>query len=77
MSVIMDKELLVRVPSPLYAKVKRLCKNEYKSISGLVRELLLEEVEESLKEEDLKIIVKERKNFYKGKGISWRKVKRG
>jgi len=77
MSVTMDKELLIRVPSPLYAKVKRLCKNEYKSVSGLVRELLLEEVEESLGEDDLKAIEKESKSFHKGKGINWRKVKRG
>lgn len=77
MAATMDKELLVRVPSSLYNRIKHLCKNEYKSISALIRELLLEKIEESFGEEELRIIEHESKNFNKGKGINWRKIKRG
>ena len=54
MAITMNKELLVRIPSSLYVKVKRVCQDEYKSMSALVRELLLEKVEESLSEKLIK-----------------------
>lgn len=77
MTTTMDKELLVRVPSSLYNRVKHLCRDEYKSISALIRELLLEKIEESFGEEELRLIEHESENFHKGKGVNWRKVKRG
>lgn len=77
MATTMDKELLIRVPSSLYKRVKHLCRDEYKSFSALIRELLLEKIEESFGEEELRIIEQESENFHKGKGVNWRKVKRG
>lgn len=77
MSIIMNKELLVRVPSSLYNRVKHLCRDEYKSISALIRELLIEKLEESLHEDELAVVEKASKDFHKGKGVDWRKVKRG
>ena len=77
MSIIMDKELLIRLPSTLYKRVKRACDSEYKSISAFVRELLLERLDDTLSTNEMKIIEKERTSFNKGKGTAWRKVKRG
>lgn len=77
MSILMDKELLIRLPSSLYKRVKRACDSEYKSISAFVRELLLERLEDTLTADEMKIIEKERASFSKGKGTAWRKIKRG
>ncbi|MFH1776513.1 MAG: ribbon-helix-helix protein, CopG family [Candidatus Omnitrophota bacterium] len=77
MAITMNKELLIRLPASLYEKIKCLCDREYKSISALVRELLLEKVDETLTSEEIAHIEKESKLFYKGKGANWRKVKRG
>ncbi len=77
MSVTMDKELLVRIPSSLYAKVKKICASEYKSMSAMIRELFLEKVEENLGEKEMRLLEKQSKGFHKGKGTDWRKVKRG
>ena len=77
MSIIMDKELLIRIPTPLYKKIKSISSKEYKSLSALVRELLLEKVEEYLTMQDMKIIEEESKLFHKNEGTDWKKVKRG
>jgi len=77
MSIRMDKELLIRMPSFLYNSVKNACGLEYKSMSAFVRELLLERLEDTLNSEEMKAIKKERASFKKGEGIHWRKVKRG
>ncbi|MCK4810579.1 MAG: hypothetical protein KAS99_06600 [Candidatus Omnitrophica bacterium] len=77
MSVTMDKELLIRLPSSLYKRVKAVCGKEYKSISALVRELLLEKVDESLSEKEMKLIAKQSEAFHKGEGTNWREIKRG
>ena len=77
MSLTMDKEILIRVPSPLYKRVKKLCQRDYRSVSSLVRELLFEEIEETLTEEELKILEKQSLAFHRGEGTEWRKVRRG
>ena len=77
MAVTMDKELLIRLPSSLYAKIKLVCDKEYKSISALMRELLLEKLEEHLSKKELRTIETGSKLFHRRKGVNWRKVKRG
>ena len=77
MPINMDKELLIRLPSSLYKRVKLICGREYKSISALVRELLLEKVDEMLTAEEMLAIEKESILFSKDKGTDWKKVKRG
>ncbi len=77
MSVTMNKELLIRMPSSLYAKTLKLCKKRYMSISSFVRELLIEQIEGSLTPEEEKIVAEGERQYLKGKGTNWRKVKRG
>jgi len=73
----MSKELLIRIPEPLYRRVKKVCADEYKSVSAFVRELLKERLDESLSCEDLEDIHAARKEFKAGKSVSWRSIKRG
>jgi Arc/MetJ-type ribon-helix-helix transcriptional regulator len=77
MAITMSKELLIRIPEPLYRRVKKVCADEYKSMSAFVRELLKERLDETLSSEDMDDISTARKEFKAGKSVSWRSVKRG
>jgi Arc/MetJ-type ribon-helix-helix transcriptional regulator len=77
MAITMSKELLVRIPEPLYRRVKKVCADEYKSMSAFVRELLKERVDEALSSEDWEDINVARKEFKTGKSVPWRAIKRG
>ncbi len=77
MAITMSKELLIRIPEPLYRRVKKVCAEEYKSMSAFVRDLLKERVDEILSSEDWEDIHGARKEFKAGKSVSWRSVKRG
>ena len=76
MAIIMSKELLVRIPEPLYHRAKEVCAHEYKSMSAFVRELLRERVDETLSSEDWDDIRAARQNLKTGKSVSWRAIKR-
>ena len=77
MANIMSKELLIRLPEPLYQRLKKMCASEYKSMSAFIRELLNERNEETLSFEELKNIQNARIEFKEGKTVSWRSIKRG
>lgn len=77
MGLTMNKELLIRVPISLYERAKLLCEREYKSLSALVRELLLERLDDTLMKSEMSSIKKARRAFRAGKGTNWRNVKRG
>ena len=77
MAVTMSKELLIRIPEPLYRSVKKLCAQEYKSMSAFVRELLKERLDETLSSEDWDDVQNARKEFKSGKSVAWRSIKRG
>jgi Arc/MetJ-type ribon-helix-helix transcriptional regulator len=76
MAIIMSKELLIRLPEPLYRRVKQVCAHEYKSMSAFVRELLKERIDETMSSEDWEDIRAARKDFKAGKSVSWRSIKR-
>lgn len=77
MPVMMNKEFLIRMPSSLYKQTAKLCKKRYISISSFIRELLIEKLEDTLSSKEEEIIADGEKQYLKGKGTSWRKVKRG
>jgi len=77
MAVTMNKELLIRMPSSLYRETVKLCRKRYISISSFIRELLMEQVEGSLTSEEDKIVAEGERQYLKGKGANWRKVRRG
>jgi predicted DNA-binding protein len=77
MSVTMDKELLIRMPSSLYEKTAKLCKKRYTTISAFIRELLIEQIESPLTPGEEKIVTQGQRQYLKGRGVSRRKVRRG
>jgi len=77
MSAMMNKELLIRMPSSLYEETVKLCKKRYMSISSFIRELIVEQIESSLTPEEEKVVAEGERQYLKGKGTSWRKIKRG
>ncbi len=72
----MDKKFLIHLPSELYETMKKVAAKRYKSVSELIRESVLEKIEEEFTPEDMTLIEKGRKSFHAGKGLNWRKVKR-
>jgi len=77
MSVTMNKELLIRMPSSLYSQTVKLCRKRYISISSFIRELIVEQIESSLTPGEEEIAAKGERQYLKGKGTNWRKIKRG
>lgn len=77
MPVTMNKQLLIRMPSSLYNETVRLCKKRYMSISSFIRELILEQIEGSLTPEEEKVVAEGERQYLKGRGANWRKIKRG
>jgi len=76
MSVIMNKGLLIRMPSSLYEETLKLCKKRYMTISSFIRGLIIEQIESSLNPQEEKIVAQGERQYLKGKGANWRKVKR-
>ena len=76
MSTAMSKELLIRIPEPLYRQVKEVCAHEYKSMSAFIRELLKEKLDDMLSNDDWDDIRAARKEFKTGKSVAWRSIKR-
>jgi len=77
MPVMMNKELLIRMPSALYQETVKLCRKRYISLSSFIRELLVEQIESSLTPEEEKIVTEGERLYLKRKGTNWRKVRRG
>ena len=77
MPVMMNKELLIRMPSSLYQETVKLCRKRYISLSSFIRELLVEQIESSLTPEEEKIVTEGERLYLKRKGTNWRKVRRG
>ena len=77
MSVTMNKEFLIRMPSSLYKETVKLCKKRYISISSFIRGLIMEQIESTLTTEEEKFVAKGEREYIKGKGTNWRKIKRG
>ena len=72
----MDKRIILSLPSALYQDVKKRANKSYLSVSGYIRESLLERAKEKLTPREEVLIEGARKHFRQGKGISWRQIKR-
>ena len=77
MGVALKKDIVVRLPMPLYQKAKRISDGEYKTFTGFIRELILEKVEDRLISHEVAEGMKASQDFKAGKGVAWRKIKRG
>ena len=74
---IMTKRILVNLPGKVYEDLKQLARTEYKSISGVIRESVIERLEGKFSKSETDLIEKGRSEYRQGKGINWRSVKRG
>ena len=70
------KRINISLPTELYENLKRIAEREYKTISGLIRESVLEKIEENFTSEEIALIEEGSEAFRKGEGINWRKIKR-
>ncbi len=77
MTVALRKDIVVRLPMPLYQKAKKICDGEYKTFAGFIRELIVEKVGDRLTPHEIEEGLKASRDFKAGKGVTWRKVKRG
>jgi len=74
---LMEKRVLVNLPTGLYDDLKRLAERELRSVSSLIRESVLHRLEESFTPGETGLIERGRKEFREGKGRDWRTVRRG
>jgi len=75
MSVALRKDIIVRLPMPLYRQAKEISDGEYKTFTGFIRELILEKVADRLTPHEVAEGTKARHDFKAGKGIAARKIK--
>ena len=74
---IMTRRILVNLPGKVYEDIKRLAKAEYKSISAIIRESVIDRLEDKFSKSEMDLIEKGRSEYRQGKGVHWRAVKRG
>ena len=74
---VMDKRIIVSLPMALYDDAKRIAKKSYISVSALIRASVLEKIKDEFTPEEMNLIEGGHKTFRSGKGVDWRKVKRG
>ena len=72
----MDKRIMVSLPSNLYQSIKGLASKEYRSVSSLIRESILEKIEDELSTKDWSAVEKGFKDIDSGKGVNWRALKK-
>ena len=77
MSVVLRKDIVVRLPMPLYQKTKKISDGEYKTFAGFIRELIVEKVGDRLSSQEVAEGMKASHEFKAGKGVAWRNIKRG
>lgn len=73
---IMTKRILVSLPDQIYQALKKLAKVEYKSVSGIIRESVLERLDNGFSKSETDLIEKGRGEYRRNKGVNWRSVKR-
>ena len=74
---VMTKRILVNLPEKLYQDLSKLAKAEYKSISGIIRESILDKLGSEFSKNEIALIEKGRSEYRQDKGVNWRSVKRG
>ena len=74
---VMSKRILVNLPARLYQELKRFAETEYKSVSGVIRESIVDRLNREFSKGEITLIEKGRSEYRQGKGTNWRSVKRG
>jgi metal-responsive CopG/Arc/MetJ family transcriptional regulator len=74
---VMSKRILVNLPAKLLQSLKALAKSEYKSVSGIIRESIVDRLNDEFTANERNIIRKGQAEYREGKGVNWRSIKRG
>jgi Arc/MetJ-type ribon-helix-helix transcriptional regulator len=74
---VMDKRIILNLPSSLYEDIQRIAKKHYLSVSGFIRQSVLEKMKDEFTSDEASLIEEGKKSFRAGKGVNWRDVKRG
>ena len=77
MSIAIKKDIIIRLPMPLYQKAKKISDGEFKTFAGFIRDLIVEKIGDRLTQQEIEEATKSSSEFKAGKGTSWRKIKRG
>ena len=70
-----ERTVGVRIPGVLYNYLNDVAHRQYKSISEVVRESVVERIEDEFTIKEWAMIEGALAESYKGRGINWRKVK--
>ena len=73
---IMDKRIVISLPARLYINIKKVASKHYQTVSGYIRESILEKIQDEFSPEEQAVIEDGRKELRNGKGTDWRKIRR-
>jgi Arc/MetJ-type ribon-helix-helix transcriptional regulator len=76
MSTTNERIIGIRIPNVLYSHLANVARRHYKSISEVIRESIIEKMEDEFTIKEWAMIEKALAESYKEEGINWRKIKR-
>ena len=74
---VMDKRIVISLPARLYSNLRKAAAVHYQTVSGFIRESILEKIEDEFTPSELDTIETGRREIRERKGTDWRKVRRG
>lgn len=74
---VMDKRIVISLPARLYSSLRKAAEIHYQTVSGFIRESILEKIEDELTPDEMNVVESGRKEIRRRKGMDWRKVRRG
>lgn len=72
----MDKRIVISLPAKLYGNIKKAASSHYQTVSGYIRESILEKIQDEFTPEESAVLEVSKKEMRETKGIAWRKVRR-
>ena len=69
-----ERTIGVRVPAVLYDYLNNLARRQYKSVSEVIRQTVVEKIEDEFTIKEWAMIEQALAESYKEKGTSWRKA---
>ncbi|PIU50712.1 hypothetical protein COS91_08290 [Candidatus Desantisbacteria bacterium CG07_land_8_20_14_0_80_39_15] len=69
-----ERTIGVRVPAVLYDYLNNVAHKQYKSISEVIRQIIVEKIEDEFTIKEWTMIEQALAESYKEKGINWRKA---
>ena len=74
---VMAKRIVISLPARLYFSLRKAASVHYQTVSGFIRESIVEKIEDEFTPGEIKVIETGRKEMREEKGVEWRKARRG